>query len=182
MAIRLNKVTRDLNVGISTVVDFLQKKGYEVEANPNTRITEEQYDALVKEFRKDKDLKIESEKKIQGRQNKDRNKASVSIEDIRPDLKKTEEIQTIVSEDYRPKVKTVGKINLDEYNRKGTKPAPADTGKALQQVEVMPVPDKKEEQSETVVSSDVQSDSGVGKSQAADDKKEQGQSEKPERE
>ena len=62
MTIRLNKVTRDLNVGIATVVDFLQKKGYAVEANPNTKITEEQYAALVKEFSKDKDLKIESEK------------------------------------------------------------------------------------------------------------------------
>lgn len=62
MTIRLNKVTRDLNVGITTVVDFLQKKGYTVEANPNTKITEEQYAALVKEFSKDKDLKIESEK------------------------------------------------------------------------------------------------------------------------
>ena len=36
MTIRLNKVTRDLNVGIATVVEFLQKKGYTVEANPNT--------------------------------------------------------------------------------------------------------------------------------------------------
>ena len=42
MTIRLNKVTRDLNVGIATVVEFLQKKGYAIEANPNTKITEEQ--------------------------------------------------------------------------------------------------------------------------------------------
>ena len=33
MMIRLNKVTRDLNVGIATVVDFLQKQGYDIEAN-----------------------------------------------------------------------------------------------------------------------------------------------------
>ena len=57
MTIRLNKVTRNLNVGIATVVDFLQKKGYTIEANPNTKITDEQYAALVKEFSKDKDLK-----------------------------------------------------------------------------------------------------------------------------
>ena len=80
MTIRLNKVTRDLNVGIATVVDFLQKKGYTIEANPNTKITDEQYAALVKEFSKDKDLKIESEKIFQERQNKERNKASVSID------------------------------------------------------------------------------------------------------
>ena len=54
MTIRLNKVTRDLNVGISTVVDFLQKKGYSVEANPNAKITDEQYALLVKALSKDK--------------------------------------------------------------------------------------------------------------------------------
>ena len=42
MTIRLNKVTRDLNVGITTAVEFLQKKGFTVEANPNTKITDEQ--------------------------------------------------------------------------------------------------------------------------------------------
>ena len=122
MTIRLNKVTRDLNVGITTVVDFLQKKGYTVEANPNTKITEEQYAALVKEFSKDKDLKIESEKIIQERQNKERNKVSVSIEDIHPELKKPEVIETVVPEDVRPKFKPVGKIDLDGLKKK-KKPA-----------------------------------------------------------
>ena len=61
MSIRLNKVTRDLNVGITTVVEFLQKKGYAIEASPNTKITDEQYAELVKEFGKDKNLKKENE-------------------------------------------------------------------------------------------------------------------------
>ena len=122
MTIRLNKVTRDLNVGITTVVDFLQKKGYTVEANPNTKITEEQYAPLIKEFSKDKDLKIESEKIIQERQNKERNKVSVSIEDIHPELKKPEVIETVVPEDVRPKFKPVGKIDLDGLKKK-KKPA-----------------------------------------------------------
>ena len=61
MTIRLNKVTRDLNVGISTIVEFLQKKGFTVEANPNTRISEEQYALLTKEFSSDKDLRLKSE-------------------------------------------------------------------------------------------------------------------------
>ena len=122
MTIRLNKVTRDLNVGITTVVDFLQKKGYTVEANPNTKITEEQYAALIKEFSKDKDLKIESEKIIQERQNKERNKVSVSIEDIHPELKKPEVIEAVVPEDVRPKFKPVGKIDLDGLKKK-KKPA-----------------------------------------------------------
>lgn len=74
MTIRLNKVTRDLNVGITTVVEFLQKKGYTIEANPNTKITDEQYDLLVKEFSTDKDLKLKTERFIQERQSKERNK------------------------------------------------------------------------------------------------------------
>ena len=145
MTIRLNKVTRDLNVGITTVVDFLQKKGYTVEANPNTKITEEQYAALVKEFSKDKDLKIESEKIIQERQNKERNKASVSIEDIHPELKKPEVIETVVPEDVRPKFKPVGKIDLDGLKKKKN-PAvvePAETP-VVQEGPAKPEPENKQ--------------------------------------
>ena len=149
MTIRLNKVTRDLNVGITTVVDFLQKKGYTVEANPNTKITEEQYAALVKEFSKDKDLKIESEKIIQERQNKERNKASVSIEDIHPELKKPEVIETVVPEDVRPKFKPVGKIDLDGLKKK-KKPAvvePAETP-VVQEGPAKPEPENKQAEEE----------------------------------
>src|SRR5574344_908625 len=119
MTIRLNKVTRDLNVGITTVVEFLQKKGYEIESSPNAKITEEQYAELVKEFSSDKDLKIESEKFIQERQNKDRNKASISIEDFdKPKAKPEETVMTVVPEDARPKFKQVGKIDLDSLNKR----------------------------------------------------------------
>ena len=114
MAIRLNKVTRDLNVGISTVVEFLQKKGFTIEASPNAKITDEQYAVLVKEFSTDKNLKKETEKFIQERQNKDRNKPTVSIEKEEP--KKEEEI------DLRPKFKTVGKIDLDSLNKRPSAP------------------------------------------------------------
>ena len=118
MTIRLNKVTRDLNVGIATVVEFLQKKGYEIEANPNTKITEEQYAVLVKEFSTDKNLKKESEKFIQERQNKERNKPTVSIEE---EPKKEEVVKIALSEESRPKFKQVGKIDLDNLNKR---PAP----------------------------------------------------------
>ena len=120
MTIRLNKVTRDLNVGITTVVEFLQKKGYTIEASPNAKITEEQYAVLVKEFSTDKNLKIESEKFIQERQNKDRNKASISIDGFEKP-KKEEVLKTVIPEDVRPKFKQVGKIDLDSLNKR---PAP----------------------------------------------------------
>ena len=93
-----------------------------VEANPNTKITEEQYAMLVKEFSTDKNLRLESERFIQERQNKDRNKASVSIDGY--DKKEPEKtvaddvIKTVIPEDVRPKFKPVGKIDLDKLNRK----------------------------------------------------------------
>ena len=53
MPIKLIQVQRKLNVGINTVVEFLRKKGFEVEDNnPNTRIGDEQYALLVKELEK----------------------------------------------------------------------------------------------------------------------------------
>lgn len=120
MTIRLNKVTRDLNVGITTAVEFLQKKGFTVEANPNTKITDEQFELLKKEFSTDKDLKIKSERFSQERQSKDRNKVSVSIDGYRETQEKAkpEEIKTVVPEDARPKFKPVGKIDLDKLNRR----------------------------------------------------------------
>ncbi|SHJ91973.1 bacterial translation initiation factor 2 (bIF-2) [Reichenbachiella agariperforans] len=48
--IRLNQVARKLNVGIDTVVEFLNEKGFEVERSPNTKISSEQYDILSKEY------------------------------------------------------------------------------------------------------------------------------------
>ncbi len=124
MTIRLNKVTRDLNVGITTVVEFLQKKGYAIETNPNTKITDEQYDLLVKEFSTDKDLKLKTERFIQERQSKDRNKASVSIDgydkETQEKPKAEEVVKAVVPEDARPKFKPVGKIDLDKLNRKHT--------------------------------------------------------------
>jgi len=110
-----------LNVGITTVVEFLQKKGFVVEANPNTKITDEQYELLVKEFSTDKDLKLKTERFIQERQSKDRNKASVSIDGYKEtqEKPKTEEVvKVVIPEDVRPKFKPVGKIDLDKLNRK----------------------------------------------------------------
>ena len=148
MTIRLNKVARDLNVGIATAVDFLQKKGYSVEANPNTKITEEQYAELVKEFNNDKDLKLKSEKIIQERQNKERNKASVSIDDIAGDVVKAE---TAVADEVRQKYKPIGKIDLDSINKKKTKTpvAAAESNTADEQVKAETVT-AVEEKTETV--------------------------------
>ncbi|MCP9612588.1 translation initiation factor IF-2 [Coprobacter tertius] len=119
MSIRLNKVARDLNVGIQTAVDFLQKKGFSIESNPNTKISDEQYAMLVKEFSNDKSLKIESERISQERHSKDKNKATVSIDGYEEpvnevDNAESQEIKISVAEDLKPKIKQVGKIDLDK--------------------------------------------------------------------
>ena len=55
--IRLNKAAKEFNVGLTTLVEFLQKKGHPVESNPNARITMEQYDLLAQEFQKERLVK-----------------------------------------------------------------------------------------------------------------------------
>ena len=117
-----------MNVGITTAVEFLQKKGFTVEPNPNTKITDEQYQMLVKEFSTDKDLKMKSERFSQERQSKDRNKGTVSIDGYgqnEREKNKPEEIKTVVPEDVRPKFKQVGKIDLDKVGHKTVEEKPA---------------------------------------------------------
>lgn len=59
---RLSKVAREFNVGISTIVDFLHKKGFDIDSNPNSKISEDAYHMLEKEYKSDISLKKESEK------------------------------------------------------------------------------------------------------------------------
>ena len=59
---RLSKVAREFNVGINTIVDFLHKKGFEIDTNPNSKISEDAYHMLEKEYKSDISLKKESEK------------------------------------------------------------------------------------------------------------------------
>jgi translation initiation factor IF-2 len=150
MTIRLNKVTRDLNVGLSTVVEFLQKKGYDIESNPNTKITEEEYELLVKEYSTDKTLRMESDRFTHQRQTKER-KSSVSIEGYKPEKenkekkeKKENVIKAVVPSDARPHFKSVGKIDLNNLskgivsNQEATSPEPKtgtkDVSKATKQI------------------------------------------------
>ena len=116
MQIRLNRVTRELGVGVSTIVEFLQKKGYDVESNLNAKITEEQYAVLLKEFSKDKKQKEESNKFSQERQkDKERNRGMASNGEQK---KKEERIEIIIPETERPRIKEVGMIDLDALNKR----------------------------------------------------------------
>ncbi len=62
--IRLSKLAREFNVGIHTIVDFLHKKGYDYDSNPNTKVSEDAVALLEKEYKIDLNLKKESEKII----------------------------------------------------------------------------------------------------------------------
>lgn len=55
--IRLSKAAREFNVGTSTIVEFLAKKGMSIDTSPNTKLTEEQYALVVKEYQGEKEVK-----------------------------------------------------------------------------------------------------------------------------
>ena len=102
MPIKLIQVQRKLNVGINTVVEFLKSKGVEVEDNPNTRISDEQYSMLVKEFGKETPAPKTS--KASEKDTEDKKVADSS----------SMEIKTEIPEELRPKIVTKGHINLDK--------------------------------------------------------------------
>ncbi len=80
---RLSKVAREFNVGISTIVDFLHKKGYELDENPNAKVSPECLSILEKEYSKDIELKKEKEK-VSKRVQKTK-KETITIDDIEDD-------------------------------------------------------------------------------------------------
>ena len=126
MSIRLIRVSKELNVGISSLVEFLDKKGVQIEANPNVKIENEHYEMLVIEFGKDKNIKKTVELEREKQLNKDK-KETVAIEgyDI-PDKeqKQSEEkvsSTTTLTEDSKPQFKIVGNIDLDNLKAKPKK-------------------------------------------------------------
>ena len=115
---RLGKAIRPLNIGLSTAVEFLQKKGFSIEADPNLKITDEQEQLLISEFNKDLSLKLESERLSQLRQEEKKN-VSVSIEDIESKEKDDDFIKVEIEE--KPAFKSLGKIDLEQLAPKKRK-------------------------------------------------------------
>ena len=108
MAIKLIKACKELNIGMSTAVEFCKKQGKDIATDPNTRIDDDLYLLLAKEFNKDMALKLEAERQAQERQEREVHK-SVAIDEP----KKPEHIPTEVA---KPKV--LGKIDLDADKKK----------------------------------------------------------------
>ncbi len=141
MSIRLNKATKECNVGLQTAVEFLQKKGFsEVEANPNSRITDEQYEMLLKEFSPDKGLRKEATEMQQQRQtNKEKEKE-----------RRREEVMVETTPVSVTGPKVVGKIELNT-----PKPEPKEEVKPEPKVEPQP---KRQPKPEPEVKAEVKED------------------------
>ena len=115
MSIRLSKACKDLNVGMTTAVEFLAKKGHKIVVDPNLKLSDDLHLLLAKEFNKDMALKIESERLSQERLLKEK-APSVSIEGFnkpKPVEKPAETIHVTISEDQLPHFKSVGHIDLE---------------------------------------------------------------------
>ncbi len=146
--IRLSKLAREFNVGIHTIVDFLHKKGYDYDSNPNTKVSEEALALLEKEYKIDLNLKKESEKIIL---KSHRPKQEVITIDDKPEeefdeedeyeeeapkaapkktappvvKKKEREEAPVEKPKHEDRLKIVGKVDLDSVNKpakKETKP------------------------------------------------------------
>ena len=116
MGIRLNKVLTELNIGLQTAVDFLKKKTslgeIRDDTTTNTKITDEQYNALVQEFNSDKAVKTQADK-LFPKKPKEKKLETKAVT-------KTDELLA-----QRPQFKPLGKIDLDNIGK--PKPAPATT-------------------------------------------------------
>ena len=103
MGVRLNKVLSELNIGLQTAVDFLKKKSslgeVKDDATPNTKISDEQYQALVKEFKGDKDIKKQAEM-------------------IFPKKKEKKKDEETPKAEVRQEFKPLGKIDLSSLNKR----------------------------------------------------------------
>src|SRR5690554_2262918 len=139
---RLSKVARECNVGISTIVEFLHKKGIELDMNPNTKVDADTVELLKKEFRQDQSVKKASEELIERKQKE--KKEAVSIETVHKPVEEDVEddkvsIDEIMNRGRKgPEVKVVGKVDLSK-----PKPAPAPAPVKVEKKEEKPLEEKK---------------------------------------
>ena len=109
MSIRLNKAIRELNIGLQTAIDFLEKKKElgEVKADLNFKLSDEQYDALVEAFKSDATVKTDA-KKLFPKKPKEKKAKEKPAEDHKG--------ETLL--EGRQQYKPMGKIDLDQIGKK----------------------------------------------------------------
>ncbi|MDX1543438.1 MAG: translation initiation factor IF-2 [Christiangramia sp.] len=118
---RLNKVLREFNISLDRAVEYLNSKGYEIDARPTTKISGEIYEVLSDEFQTDKSKKVAS-KEVGEERKKEKEELRKEIEEKRKaeEEKKEKEEEAISSRAKLEGPKTVGKIDLDQ--KPGEKP------------------------------------------------------------
>ena len=140
MSIRLNKALRELNIGLQTAVEFLEKKSElgEVKSDLSFKLNDQQYQALVEAFKQDAAVRTEAEKLFQ-KKPKEKKRTAETKETRAEDLLKATPKQV-----YTPK----GKIDLDSVGKKpAAKKAVAPEEKEEEKVEVAAVkPEPKKEE------------------------------------
>ena len=109
MSIRLNKAIRELNIGLQTAIDFLEKKKElgEVKADLNFKLSDEQYGALVEAFKSDATVKTDA-KKLFPKKPKEKKNKEKPAEDHKG--------ETLL--EGRQQYKPMGKIDLDQIGKK----------------------------------------------------------------
>ncbi len=117
MSIRLNKALRELNIGLQTAVEYLEKKSElgEVKPEPSFKLNDAQYAALVSAFQHDKEVRTEAEKLLQKKPKE--KKHTAESKDSNADRLLT----SATKQQYKP----LGKIDLDSIGKK-----PSETVKA----------------------------------------------------
>ena len=116
---RLAKAIKDLNISRQRAIDFLEKRGCPVDDDINAKLSDEQYELLLREFSSDQDLKRETEKRQAVRQ-QNKEAAKVATKEERA-ISQPEEVPTEVPEEAKPHFTPVGKIDLDALSRKPSK-------------------------------------------------------------
>ena len=120
MSIRLNKAIRELNIGLGTAVEFLEKRPDlgEVKSDPSCKISDEQYNALSAAFAKDKEVRTQAEKLFQKKPKEHKESKKAEEKKAVEAAPKAEE-----KKEARQEFKPLGKIDLDSLNGK-KKPEP----------------------------------------------------------
>ena len=134
MGVRLNKVLSELNIGLQTAVDFLKKKSelgeIKDDATSNTKISDEQYEALVNEFSTDKAVKTQAEQLFIKKPKEKKVEKPAAPEKA---VTKSDELL-----EQRPQLKTLGKIDLDSVGKPKAAPVSEPVAAAEPQEEETP--------------------------------------------
>ncbi len=113
--LRLNKVLRELNISLDRAVEHLTGQGFEIEARPTTKISNEEYEILLDGFQTDRNKKAAS-KEVGEEKRKEKEALRVALEEKQEKLRLEEEAKKVVvkAKADRLEVKTVGKIDIDQ--------------------------------------------------------------------